>query len=237
MDDPALDAAAHRTALRGLGRINWISRTPQTLWRAIRGMTENAAGARGAWEDATADKVGSRRLSLLDVATGGGAVPLQLARLAQADGYQLDLHACDCSARALETATQQAARLGIPLTTYALDVLTAPLPGNYDIVTSALFLHHLDETQTVRLLAKLRDAAGRLLLVSDLRRGAYGLASAWLGTRLLSRSRVVHVDGVRSVRAAYSLPEIRALAESAGLRGAVIRKCWPARFLLTWQPG
>ena len=54
------------------------------------------------------------------------------------------------------------------------------------------------------------------------------------GSRLLTRSPIVHVDGPLSVRAAFTVAEARQLAERAGLSGATIRRHWPQRFLLSW---
>src|SRR5437762_3169037 len=69
----------------------------------------------------------------------------------------------------------------------------------------------------------------------DLRRGLGGLVLAHVACRLLTRSDVVHVDGPRSVEAAFTIAEARALAERAGLTGAVVGRRWPFRFLLTWE--
>jgi len=43
------------------------------------------------------------------------------------------------------------------------------------------------------------------------------------------------VDAVRSAYNAYSLNELRALAERAGLRGAVVTPAFPLRMILTWE--
>src|SRR5204862_714569 len=93
-----------------------------------------------------------------------------------------------------------------------------PLPGRYDAVICSLFLHHLDEPEAVTLLRKAADAADRAVLINDLRRSTLGLWLAQAGSRLLTTSRVVHVDGPRSVRAAFTLAEAAALARQAGLR-------------------
>ena len=99
---------------------------------------------------------------------------------------------------------------------------------------SSLFHHHLSHVQAVELLRDMAQA-GRAVLVQDLLRGRVGYVLAWSGLRLLSRSDVARVDGPRSVRAAFSLPETRAMAEEAGLLGAVIQRIWPERFMLRWR--
>ena len=56
-----------------------------------------------------------------------------------------------------------------------------------------------------------------------------------LGCRVLSRSPVVHVDGPRSARAAWTVTELRGLAERAGLAGASVERRLPCRMLLDWS--
>jgi len=72
-------------------------------------------------------------------------------------------------------------------------------------------------------------------LINDLVRCRAGLILARAGTRLLSCSDVVHVDGPRSVEGAFTMAEVLSLAEKAGLRNAVAQRRWPFRFLLTWE--
>ena len=71
--------------------------------------------------------------------------------------------------------------------------------------------------------------------LEDLLRGTTGYVLARWGLRLLSDSEVAHVDGPRSVRAAFSLPEVRAIAAEAGLLRVVVRRSWPERFVLRWR--
>jgi len=73
------------------------------------------------------------------------------------------------------------------------------------------------------------------LLVHDLIRSPIDLLLTWIGTRLLSRSAIVHIDGPLSVGGAFQLDEVVQLAASAGLVGAQITRFWPERFLLSWR--
>jgi 2-polyprenyl-3-methyl-5-hydroxy-6-metoxy-1,4-benzoquinol methylase len=118
---------------------------------------------------------------------------------------------------------------------FQLDVLEDAWPeSRYDVVMNSLFLHHLSEEGVLRLLVRMREAGG-LVVVDDLLRTRAGYWLAWLGCRLLSRSPVVHFDGPVSVESAFSVAEVMALAERAGLSGAGLRRHWPERFLLTWR--
>jgi hypothetical protein len=135
---------------------------------------------------------------------------------------------------ALGHARHRCAEEGAEVRFFQADVLREPLPSGYDAVISSLFLHHLTEEQAVALLRRM-GAAGKSVLVNDLVRSRTGYLLAWLGTRLLSRSEVVHFDGPRSVEGAFTPNEARRLAEAAGLSGAVVQRRWPCRYLLSWH--
>jgi 2-polyprenyl-3-methyl-5-hydroxy-6-metoxy-1,4-benzoquinol methylase len=221
MDDPRIDPAEHARALRGLRRINRISRSSRLVWGPIRKL---------------AHELPPPRLRVLDVASGGGDVAIDLARRAANLGIDASVDGCDFSATAVEHATAQAELAGCrKVKFFALDVLAGPLPQGYDVVMCSLFLHHLSEQEAVRLLRNMATAAGSLVLVNDLCRSRLGYALAWLGCRLLTRSRVVHVDGPRSVAAAFTVDEAARLGQTAGLRDVTISRHWPERFLLHWR--
>ena len=118
---------------------------------------------------------------------------------------------------------------------FQADVFAEPLSESYDAVISSLFLHHLEEARAVELLRHMAQSARSCVLINDLERSTLGYWLAYVGTRLLSRSEVVHVDGPRSVEGAFTVAEARQLAEQAGLSGATVRKRWPCRYLLRWR--
>ena len=218
MDDPELDAGAHEQALRALARVNRLSGTARGIWPLVRAAHRADEG---------------RPVRVLDVACGGGDVLAWLGRRARKEGVPIRLAGCDISPRALEHA---AARLGGEQLTADLDVLDVtrdPLPGPFDVVACSLFLHHLTDDDAVKLLARMTEAA-RVAVVQDLRRTAIGLALAWGTLRVISRSAVARIDGPRSVRAARSVDEVRALADRAALSGVRIERVWPQRLRATW---
>jgi 2-polyprenyl-3-methyl-5-hydroxy-6-metoxy-1,4-benzoquinol methylase len=217
MDQPQLAVDRHREALRGLERINWWSSSARLLWHPIRRLLR---------------EVGSLRL--LDVAAGAGDVPLELWRCARRERLPLRVAGCDRSVTAVRYAHEQARRAGADIEFFVGDVL-GDLTGNYDVVTCSLFMHHLDGDQAVEVLRRMARLAARLLLVNDLRRCPLGMMAAYLGTRLLSTSQVVRVDGPRSVAAAFTRPELLELARRAGLTDADITHRWPFRLLLRWE--
>jgi hypothetical protein len=78
-------------------------------------------------------------------------------------------------------------------------------------------------------------AATRAVGVTDLDRTRNGLALAWIGSRALSRSPIVHFDALASVRAAFTREEIAAIARAAGLAEVSARAAWPARWTMWWK--
>jgi 2-polyprenyl-3-methyl-5-hydroxy-6-metoxy-1,4-benzoquinol methylase len=220
MDQPDLDVAEHERALRGLARINRLSRSDAILWPSIKRLAHARGGA---------------PIRVLDVATGGGDVPIALAKRASRAGLAVEIDGCDVSPDAVYYARQRAEQSGLNLRFFELDVLGTPIPSGYDVITSSLFLHHLDEDDACAFLRRAADATSGLLMVNDLVRGPAGYLLAWVGCRFLSRSPVVWYDGPVSVAGAFSLAEVRKLAASAGLDGVSLTRRWPCRFLLSWS--
>lgn len=221
MDEPGIDAAAHLQALRGVARLNWISGCVGRIWSRLHRV---------------AKAQGLKRLTLIDVATGGGDLPIALARRARRSGIELEATGVDVSAQALEFARKKARTSGESVRFEKADVLKDGLPGRFDVAISSLFLHHLAEDEAVQVLRSMKGAAKRLALVNDLVRSPVCYAQVWLASRTVSRSPIVHFDGPASVRSAFSVDEALRLADEAGLDGAAATPIFPCRFLLAWSP-
>ncbi len=220
MDQPGLDSREHAKALAGLRRINTISRCSAALFKPI---------------EALACTQPTTPLRILELACGGGDTAIDLALMATRKGLALDIHACDLNPEAVEIARTNAKSRKADVTVFAADALTKPTePKNFDVVYCTLFAHHLDEIDVVRLLEAMALHSRNLVLVDDLIRSRLGFALAWIGTRLLSRSWVVHTDGPLSVRGALQPDEMMAIAMRAGLVDAQIKRSWPERYLLSW---
>lgn len=216
MDDPALSKAEHLRALRGLRRINRCTGNARAAWQPVRQLAKASS---------------AQNLTLLDVATGAGDVPLRLLRYAAASGIQLKVDACDLSRTALDfvsdalTDPQQ-------VNLFELNIVSESIPQEYDIVMCTTFLHHLSESDATLALQKMRDAARKRVVIVDLERGALNWMLVWLGCHLLTRSPVVRFDGPQSVRAAFTIDEIRKLAADIGFKRLRVQRSWPARFVL-----
>lgn len=220
MDDPALDSRLHSDALRGLGRINRFSRSSNHLFQAITEISDENHHA---------------PLKILDIASGGGDVVINLARMAKKYGYNWEISGSDISEHSVGFASQQAKAAGVDISFFQHDAVNKPIIGDYDVVMCTLFLHHLSEPDAQKLMQHMGSAASRLVLIDDLIRSRIGFILAWAGCRILSRSKVVHHDGPVSVKSAFTMAEALELSNASGLAGSTIKKHWPERFLLNWR--
>jgi len=218
MDDPGLDPDEHRRALAGLARLNAASMIDRVVWREIESVSRGAA------------------MCVLDVAAGSGDLAVALACRAERSGRAHRFACTDISPVACGRIGERARSAGIEIQTTTADVIADGIDGVHDIVMCHLFLHHLREDQITRLLASMRGAARRAVIVTDLVRTNLGYALALIASRALTRSRVVHTDALRSVRAALSPHELAGIARDAGLGDARVRRVWPERMMLTWCP-
>ena len=220
MDQPELAADEHHRALNGLARCNILSNSAGSMWPAIQSL---------------ARQQGKRPLRILDLATGGGDVILRLWRKAKRARLRLSIQGYDISPRAIEHAQHKSSEASGDLCFKQADVLRDKLPEGFDVVMSSLFLHHLTRVEAVQLLRKMAAASKTMVLINDLERCLSGYLLVRAATPLITRSTVVHSDGLRSVAGAFSLEESQQLAIDAGLATAQIRRCWPFRFVLTWK--
>lgn len=218
MDEPGLDQAQHRSALRGLARINLLSLVAREVLKRIRELPAPAEGP----------------FRVLDVACGGGDVAVSVKRQAEKWGLPVEVEGCDISPTALDFARARAGERGVEVAFHQVDVTVDPLPGGFDLVYSSLFLHHLSDRGAVEFLNGLAGA-GKAVLVHDLLRTRLGYFLALTASRVLTRSPVVSVDAPRSVGAAFSLDEVRALVSRAAIKGASVEPCWPERFAMFWK--
>lgn len=219
MDEPGLERDRHIEALRALARVNRVSLSAGRIVREVRRL----------WLK------GVRPVRVLDVACGGGDVLCEVARLARKHEVEIEPHGCDISPVALEHAREGAEGEETRFDFFHLDVLDGVLPADYDLVCSTLFLHHLTDEHAVGLLRRMAAASRWSVLLQDLRRTRLGYLFAYLGLLALTRSDVAKSDGLVSVGAAFTVPEVRVLCRRAGLEAARISACWPQRFTIEWS--
>jgi 2-polyprenyl-3-methyl-5-hydroxy-6-metoxy-1,4-benzoquinol methylase len=221
MDGPNVPPSDHARALAGLRRINAVSNAAAQMAKPV---------IRFAREQKLT------HLTMLDIACGGGDVPVAIAKAAAQSGLTIKLTLLDRSETALKLASATAHAGGISAETIQANLLDTAILPSFDVVTCSLFLHHIAQADAViDLLARIRTIARRLVVISDLRRCRTGLLAAWIGGRIFSRSPIVHFDAPASVRAAWTIAELANFAARARMDGAKIESCRPWRILLTYQ--
>ena len=222
MDDPNLPADQHDHALRGLTTIHRFSGLVNRFWKKIQPILKEA-------------KDRSDRISIADVGCGDGYLLRQLSRKATAAGFDVDWIGYDFSKVAVSLASKKAADAGANIRFKQVDILADTLPEKVDVVVNSLFLHHFTAGEVETILKRFCDATTQAVIVEDLRRTVLGYCLAWSCGRLLTRSRIVHYDGVVSVEGAFTTDEMRTLLNSAGITNVEIEQRWPQRFVLTYR--
>lgn len=222
MDDPGLDHSHHIQALAGLARLNWWSRSAAHLWQPIRELAHRQDLA---------------SLSVLDVACGAGDNLARIVNLANRDGVKLSVTGCDISSTALNHAQNRFEQSANSIRWIEHDAIQSDFCDESDVVICSLFIHHLSARDQRILLTRMRSAARRLVVVSDLVRSRWGATLAFIGSRTLTRSPIVHTDACRSVAASLTIQEARQALDDAGMQSARLHRCWPARWRAVWERG
>jgi 2-polyprenyl-3-methyl-5-hydroxy-6-metoxy-1,4-benzoquinol methylase len=151
---------------------------------------------------------------MVDLATGSGDIPrlaMDYARRAKAD---LRVDAVDQQSATLEIAKGLSA--DYPEIIFCQGNILEWQSERYDVVLCSLALHHFSEDDAVRLLQRCRELSRGFVLVSDLRRGLLASIGVYLLTAFIFREPMTRSDARASAARAFSLRELRALAERAG---------------------
>jgi ubiquinone/menaquinone biosynthesis C-methylase UbiE len=173
-----------QTSLRDLCRINrWFGGVATT-----RKLLERVVSV-----------TGLKRLSLLEVAAGLGEVPRGAARQLARRGISVDITDLD----------RVPSHLRHDHRALAADALALPFrDASFDVVSCSLFVHHLQPDQLKQFAVEALRVSRSAVLINDLIRHPLHLALVYAGFPLM-RSYVSRVDGVASVRRAYTPEEVR----------------------------
>ena len=203
LDGPLDDPVALAGNLRDLRRINrWLGGASLST-AAIEALAAHRA-----------------QLTLLDVGTGGGDIPVALLDWAQRRDRRLSVVGIDSRPEIIAQAVRAHladatdARLELQIG----DGRSLPYPDrSFDVAHSSLVLHHLDPAGAVELLREMGRVARLGVVVNDLHRGRLAWLGAWLMSHLLTGNRYTRHDAPMSVRRAYRVPEANDLLRTAGL--------------------
>lgn len=200
------------TALRDLRRVNdWFGGTRTTLKLLRRVASES----------------GLPRLSVLEVGSGAGDVPLTAKRRLAGEGIDLGVTLLDLQWSHLP-ANGTAAVSG--------DALQLPFrEGTFDVISSSLFAHHFEPDEFLRFCCETLRVSRRAVLINDLIRSPLHLALAYAGLPLL-RSHMTRHDARASVRRSYTRDEMRQMLAGLPVRRIDLTRHYLYRMgVLLWK--
>ncbi len=196
LDDPSIDARTRRRSLRDVACANALFGGTRAV---LRELDERAFGAAHGCP-----------LTLLDVGTGIGDIPVRARATAARRGIALTVLGLDASLE-LVRAAQRSGVLAV-----CGDALELPFAdASVDIVICSQLLHHFEGDDAVALIREMDRVARRCVIVSDLRRSWLAAAGIWLASYPLRFHAVSRHDGVVSVLRGFTRDELTALVRAA----------------------
>ncbi len=208
-----LDRAGHDPAelaanLRDIRTVNRLAGGVATVLRHLPGLLSQIP--RG------------RAVEILDLASGGGDIPLSIATWADRQSRPLHLTVTDRSPEILDEARRTLA--DVPGVTFTVcDARAVPMPErSFDVVLCSLSLHHFAPGEAVQVLREMDRLSRTGFILNDIRRCLAGFVAAWAASRIATRNRMTRHDMPLSVLRAYTPDEVRALLRQAGIHDASV---------------
>jgi ubiquinone/menaquinone biosynthesis C-methylase UbiE len=153
-----------------------------------------------------ARQTGARSLSLLEVAAGTGYVADRVRARLRRHGIALNITLLDRSR----------AHLNGSQPSVVADARALPFAdSSFDLVSSNLFVHHLEPEELVHFVCEGLRVCRRAVLINDLIRHPLHLFLVYAGLPLY-RSRLTRHDAPASVHRAYTVEEMRTMLAQTG---------------------
>lgn len=163
-------------------------------------------------------------LKVLDLATGAADVPRAIVAWSKERGMRITVTAVDRNEEVLRSAREWC-RDWPEIQLERHDLLQLPYGvESFDIVLCSLALHHFTSEDAVRILRRMNEIARLGCIVNDLQRNWPTIWTAELLARTFFRSPIVKNDGPQSFRAAFTVRELRSMAEEAGMGNFRVRR-------------
>jgi SAM-dependent methyltransferase len=153
-----------------------------------------------------AERRGLKDMSWLDVAGGAGDVASLTQHELLRSGIKLHPVVLD----------RASTHMNGGHVTICADALALPFRDNsFDVVSSSLFVHHLEPDELLRFATEGLRVARQAFIINDLIRNPLHLAFVYAGLPLY-RSRLTRHDAPASVRRAYTVEEMRRVLKPTG---------------------
>ncbi len=151
----------------------------------------------------------TNRLSLLEVGSGSGAVPLAAQRVLARNAITVQVTLLD---------RLQSHLPGSNVSAVAGNALHLPFRnGSFDVVSCSLLAHHFDPPELVSFVIEALRVTSKAVLINDLIRSRLHLGLVYAGLPMF-RSRLTWHDAPASVRRAYTISEMRKLLNTVPAR-------------------
>jgi len=196
----------------------------------LRGINRNFGGFASIRRliERVAQRYQKNSLAVLDVAGGTGDVVLTVAQDLTAK-VQLRAAILDRALTHMNGTREKFSRI-------AGDALSLPFASaSFDVVSCNLFLHHLEPEQVVVFFNEALRVARLAVIASDLRRNRLHWIAAHIG-KLKYRSRLTRHDAPVSIRRAYTIAEVRMMAQKSNAGSFAMEPHYFQRFgLILWN--
>jgi hypothetical protein len=217
LDDPAADPIAVKESLHNIARSNrWFGGR-----LAVRhGLAQLCRGLPA-----------GRTLTMLDVGTGLGDLPLDAVKWGAGRGLRLVPVGLERSRPAAHLARDA----GLPMVLGCAGALPIK-PRSVDIVVLSQVAHHMHSDAVMRMARELTMVARVGVVLADLRRSRLAMIGFWFGSRMLRFDPATRADGLTSVRRSYTRMELKTLLARAGIDANVEQR--PGfRLVASWRSG
>jgi 2-polyprenyl-3-methyl-5-hydroxy-6-metoxy-1,4-benzoquinol methylase len=163
-------------------------------------------------------------LRVLDLATGGADIPRAIVAWARKSGTKINVTAVDGNEEVLRSAREWC-RDWPEIQLERCNLLELPYRAeSFDIVICSLALHHFTTEDAIGVLRRMNEIARVGYALNDLQRSWLTIWTSELLARTIMRSPIVRHDGPQSFRAAFTVRELRSMAEQAGMRNFRVRR-------------
>jgi ubiquinone/menaquinone biosynthesis C-methylase UbiE len=216
LDDAEHDLSELTQSLDQVAEVNALLGGRRAVWLALRPLLRRDAP-----------------LHILDVGTGSADIPVDIVRRTRRAGLDVCITATDIHPQMRAIAQQRTKHIA-EIRVAPADALTLPYADDsFDVVLLSLTLHHFEGRSQVSALREARRVARRAVIVNELER----CRANWYGARLLAATRwrgnrLTRHDGPLSVLRAFTIPELRQLADAAGLDIISLRRRFFFRLVL-----
>jgi SAM-dependent methyltransferase len=171
-----------------------------------------------------------RMMTLLDIGTGAGDLPLSITRWAKRRGVRIMPVGIERSRAAARLARSN----GVATVIGCASAL--PLgPNSVDIVLLSQLLHHLDDDSAVSVLSNAASVARRGVVIADLAPSRWAALAFRIAGRGLRFHPLTISDGITSIARGRTTSELQLLAHRSGANTPQVSAHPFARVLLTWR--